>query len=307
MRINIETSDKHPGKGGMSRLFIYVFFGFHMLMFGGSGFFMAYADDPAPLYFLYMHGGFAILVYLIFYLTIFGVDEIKWMFINAGLGILGIYSQIDWLLSMFDRRLADFPLEVHVIPFLYFILYTFLLRQAVLDLTRSRENESRQKRVEYGYVVTSVTVYLLTGFLLHEQPRDRPTVTSAANVTYYSEPAGNVRQSPDPGIKTDGVMEKLRQGDVLWDERRYADAYEQYEKAYQEALAMDYWDESRNRKLAFSSSGMMATACMLGNWAVADKAMAELKERYQTLKPENQKKMDYWIRTGEPRLKNRQC
>ena len=72
-------------------------------------------------------------------------------------------------------------------------------------------------------------------------------------------------------------------------------------------MALDHFDESRNRKLAFSSSGIMATACTLGKWEEADKAMAELNERYGDLKPENQKKMDYWIKTGEPRLKKRQC
>ena len=37
--------------------FIYIFFGIHMLMFGLSGFLMAYATDRADIQFLYLHGG----------------------------------------------------------------------------------------------------------------------------------------------------------------------------------------------------------------------------------------------------------
>ena len=43
--------------------FIYPFFGIHMLMFGLSGFLLAYAPEHADLTFLYLHGGIAIVVY----------------------------------------------------------------------------------------------------------------------------------------------------------------------------------------------------------------------------------------------------
>ncbi|MBN1378317.1 MAG: hypothetical protein JXA04_03695 [Gammaproteobacteria bacterium] len=139
---------------------IYPFFMFHMLMFGGSGFFMAYSDNSPDVMFLYMHGGIAITVYTVFYLVIFGLDEVKWMFINAGLGLLGIYSQIDWILSFFGKRVGDYPYYVHVIPFLYFILYTFLLRHAILDIMNVGDDESKKQKVEFGYVVFSILIYV---------------------------------------------------------------------------------------------------------------------------------------------------
>jgi hypothetical protein len=141
---------------------VYPFFLVHMLIFGGSGFLMAYAKSHPPVFFLYLHGGFAIMIYTVFYLSIFGRDEVKWMFINAGLGLLGIYSQIGWLLSIFGKQIGDYPFYVHVIPFLYFVLYTFLLRHAVLDLTQSREDPGKKKRVEYGYIAIAVAVYLIS-------------------------------------------------------------------------------------------------------------------------------------------------
>ena len=109
--------------------FIYPFFGIHMLMFGLSGFFLAYGPSQPDLMFLYLHGGIAILVYLAFYLVIFGRDEIQWMFINAALGILGIYSQIGWILARFGKSIDNYPWYVSITPFLYYVLYTFLLRQ----------------------------------------------------------------------------------------------------------------------------------------------------------------------------------
>ena len=273
----------------------YIFFAIHMLAFGASGFYMAYSQSGPDLSFVYMHGGFAIIVYTIFYLAMFGVDEVKWMFINAALGILAIYSQIDWLLSYFGKRASDFPWEVHVIPFLYFILYTFLLRQFVVDITGSRDEGNRQRKVELGYILISIAIYL-GSYMIHDTKLPDRTSSSNSNT-----------QSYERTISKDTVTATIRKGDHYWDKRNYAEAYTYYKQAYAEANALDESNKTRNRKLAFSSSGIMATTCMLGKWDEADAAMEELKERYKDLTPENQKKLDYWIRTGEPRLKNRKC
>lgn len=138
---------------------IYPFFLVHMLVFGLSGFFMAYASDGPGLGFVYLHGGFACLIYTVFYLAMFGLDEVKWMFINSALGLLGIYAQIDLILSLFGKRAGDFPVSVHVIPFLYYVLYTFLLHQMVLDLFRARDDPKRKARIDALYVVISIVVY----------------------------------------------------------------------------------------------------------------------------------------------------
>src|SRR5690606_24778994 len=83
--------------------FVYPFFLVHMLMFGAAGFVLAYGAD-GDVGFLYMHGGMAIVIYTVFYLVIFGVDAVRWMFINAALGLVGIYSQIGWILRSEERR-----------------------------------------------------------------------------------------------------------------------------------------------------------------------------------------------------------
>jgi hypothetical protein len=164
LRANMTINGRSYRKGDEIAWYaVYPFFLLHMLMFGGSGFFMAYAGKHHDeTFFLYMHGGFAIIVYTIFYLAMFGRDEVKWMFINAALGLLGIYTQIGWILSLFDKDIGDYPTQVHVIPFLYFVLYTFLLRQAVLDITRSREDETRRRRAENAYAVVLTASYLIS-------------------------------------------------------------------------------------------------------------------------------------------------
>ena len=157
---DITVNGKTYRKGDTApKWFIYPFFLFHMAMFGLSGFFMAYGADDMDLAFLYMHGGIAITVYVVFYLAMFGRDEVKWMFINAGLGLFGIWVEIDWILSLFGKQLGDYPVGVHVTPFLYYILYTFLLRQLVLDLTGARDNPGRKRKVEFVYVALSLAVY----------------------------------------------------------------------------------------------------------------------------------------------------
>jgi hypothetical protein len=138
---------------------IYPFFLIHMGMFGLSGFFMAYAQDGPGLLFLYLHGGIACLVYVMFYAAIFGIDRVRWMFINAGLGLFGIYVQIDLLLSLFGKSADSYSAAVHFIPFLYYILYTFLLHQLVLDVTGSRSHARRRRTVDALYIGGSVAVY----------------------------------------------------------------------------------------------------------------------------------------------------
>lgn len=131
----------------------------HMLVFGFLGFMMAYGGIGVSVGVLYVYGAMAILIYLVFYLVIFGLDKVKWMFINAALGLFGIYAQIDGILSLFDKSVADFPWYVHVIPIIYYVLYTFLLYQLVLYLTGASKNPQRQRLVEILYVVISIAVY----------------------------------------------------------------------------------------------------------------------------------------------------
>ncbi|MEE4639604.1 MAG: hypothetical protein V2J42_12780 [Wenzhouxiangella sp.] len=139
--------------------FVYPFFMVHMGAFGLSGFFMAYSSEGPGLAFLYMHGGFACLIYLVFYLAIFGVERVKWMFINSGLGLFGIYAQIEVILSWFGKRAADFSPAVHAIPFFYYVLYTFLLHQMLLDVARARSNEKRRQLIDALYIIGSVVIY----------------------------------------------------------------------------------------------------------------------------------------------------
>lgn len=110
---------------------VYPLFMFHMLMFGGSGFIIAYGSDT-DVGSLFMHGGIAIVVYLVFYFSIFGIEQIKWMFTNAALGVLGIYSEIDWILSHFDKHVEDFAWYVHVLPFVYYVLLSLTIYLTLL-------------------------------------------------------------------------------------------------------------------------------------------------------------------------------
>lgn len=120
---------------------------------------MAYGADDVPLAFLYMHGGIAILVYTAFYYAIFGPDEVRWMYINAALGVYGVMAQIDLLLALVGKSVSDYTVAVHIIPFAYYVLYTFLLRQMVLDVANARDDEVKRNRIDNIYVGGSIAVY----------------------------------------------------------------------------------------------------------------------------------------------------
>ncbi len=142
---------------------IYPFFLVHMFMFGLSGFSMAYFSGT-PFLFLFFHGGIAITVYVFFYIYIFGVDEVKWMFINAALSLAAMYTQTDWILAIFGRDISRYPFHRHIIPFIYFTLYTFLLRQAFIDLFDAREDDYKRKIAENSFMGTSILLSLISFF-----------------------------------------------------------------------------------------------------------------------------------------------
>jgi len=133
-----------------------------MLVFGGMGFYFAYFNRHVDLSTLYLTGGFGVTIYTGFYLFMFGFDEVKWMFINALLGLLGIYSQVGWVLSIFGKKISDYPLQVNVVPFLYYVLYVFLLRHIVVDITKSGDDLKKKKRVEKYYIAISIAVCLIS-------------------------------------------------------------------------------------------------------------------------------------------------
>jgi hypothetical protein len=160
----LTMNGRYYAKGqDISGLAVYPFFLIHMAAFGLTGFLLAYGVGDFSI--VFWHGGVAIAIYMIFYLVIFGLDEVKWMFINAGLGIFGIMSQIDWILRWFGRTVSDYPAYMHVIPFLYFVLYTFLIRHALLDVFGAREDDARRRRVDLGYVGGSLLLYAGLHFL----------------------------------------------------------------------------------------------------------------------------------------------
>jgi hypothetical protein len=155
IRLSLTINGKlYPAGSEISAWKIYPFFLFHMALFGGSGFLMAYGATKAATAFLFLHGGLALSIYTVFYISIFGLDEVKWMFINAAIGLFGIYLQIGWILSFFGKEISSYPLIVHVIPFLYFVFYTFLLRQMVLDITGARGEPERTRKIDTLYLIS---------------------------------------------------------------------------------------------------------------------------------------------------------
>lgn len=139
--------------------FIYGFFLIHMAAFGSAGFFMSYGEGP-DLGFNFLFSGFAIVVYIVFYLTFFGVDEIWWLFINSALGILGILAQLDWILGVFGSSTANYPMQAHIIPAIYYVLYTFLLRRAVLHIFHAEDGTRKKQIIDGVYVAASLLVYV---------------------------------------------------------------------------------------------------------------------------------------------------
>jgi hypothetical protein len=142
---------------------IYPFFLIHMAIFGLPVFTGAYLPKAIVIESVigyHLFGSFAALVYVVFYEAMFGRDAVRWMFIDGALSSFGIYTVIGAWLTLIDRNIHDYPLYLHVLPFVFYILYTFLIRQAFLDITKSRYDKARRRVAEYIYVGISLMIYM---------------------------------------------------------------------------------------------------------------------------------------------------
>jgi len=165
MKLNVDfifNDHEYPKGSDVPWYLVYPFFIFHIFIFGCIGFWMAYYTNPVTHVLMFLHGGIAIFVYIKFYKGIFGSEAIKWMIINAILGMLAVWGQLGWILSfLLGKEINDFPIYVHIIPGVYFIIYTFLIRQAILDITNSREHKKKKIFIESAYVVIIVSIFIL--------------------------------------------------------------------------------------------------------------------------------------------------
>lgn len=108
-----------------------------------------------------------------------------------------------------------------------------------------------------------------------------------------------------PDFDRESVQRRLAW--TLWELRRYSDSLVAYQRAYDMLDELDLGEATDNARRAYNAAGIMAAACTQGQWARADRAMAELKQRIKRVSARDQQWLDYWVRTGEPRLAARKC
>jgi hypothetical protein len=154
----------------ISPIFFYIFFLFHSWIFAIS-WFMIFYTGQMPL-FGFLHWWIAIFVYLSLYSAVFWKEEIRNMLIGALIWALQIYSWLELIWSSlinetwYYKTFASMPLYYHIVPGLYFIMYTFLLKNAMIDLIWARNNPERSNIANWTFYIISLLFFLLPKFAL---------------------------------------------------------------------------------------------------------------------------------------------
>lgn len=146
--------------------------------------------------------------------------------------------------------------------------------------------------------------------LLYERqkkPAEQEKELLAAQHILFNLPDKVVKEdlAPDTSIDLEAITRRL--ADFYWEQRRYAEARVHYQRAQQYLSRIEVSEPERNRRLARNAAGRMATACSQQDWGEADQAMTELKARIADVDLETRRQLEYWVRTGEPRLAARKC
>jgi len=175
-----------------------------------------------------------------------------------------------------------------------------LLREALAFATKTQgRDHPAQARVHYQWNV------------LYERQSDgvrqEQALLSALAILEKYPDSEVQRAIGTKGGALDKEIVARRLGDLYWSQQRYDRGYEFYNRAYRCAHQIQVTEADRNQRLARSSAGRMATACSLEKWDIADRAMKELKERIKHVDERTRKHLEYWIRTGDPRLAARKC
>ena len=146
-------------------IYFYIFFLFHMGVFGIVGLYLSYADGGKESVTGLLISLLPMYVYIKFYIGLFGLDDVRWLFINSALGAYGIFAELDFILYLFGATVDDYPGYAHIVPFMYYILYTFLIRHALIDLTPARFDNNKKRLLEKTYVAISIVIYTAISLL----------------------------------------------------------------------------------------------------------------------------------------------
>ncbi len=164
MQANPPPDDKIM-KGNNIKWSFYFFFAIHMLGFGGITVSITYFPEewtPTPTYGnTLIFGGFALFIYSVFYVVTFKLEDLMSYVRDSLLGLYGVLSTISLLLSFFERSFWDYPLYYHILPTVYYIMYTFLFYQALLDIMRARDNEQKRKHATKVFTYGSLIIYTI--------------------------------------------------------------------------------------------------------------------------------------------------
>ena len=162
---------KDPATPLRTRLALYLFFLLHTAAFGTATFYVTYHLQRADAY---VFGAIAILVYVPFYLILFGADEVLWLVITSVLGLTMVYSWLETLALPFipepgtgsDRIITEFgkfPASRHILPGTFLVMYQFMLRNLLIDMLGARHNQARDRYVGWLFIAVSAAQILLGG------------------------------------------------------------------------------------------------------------------------------------------------
>ena len=143
--------------------FFFPFFIAHAVLFGLVVLLFAYAQYSSAmgLVILFIWGFLGVLCYLMVYSALFGLDSFKWIVSNTALALFGFSAELHLLIDWFNVETANIAWYRNMLPYAYYVMYTFWFRQLVLAAFGAREDTSKGERVSNYFLVVCLLIYLL--------------------------------------------------------------------------------------------------------------------------------------------------
>ncbi|EKE29455.1 MAG: hypothetical protein ACD_2C00172G0003 [uncultured bacterium (gcode 4)] len=141
----------------------------HVLIFGFTWFMLFYSHQrPAMGFLIWL---ITTISYLIVYVQLFGKEQIRDMLIGGLIWVIQVYGwleilaakAIDWTKEF--KTFDSMPMYYHLIPATYFIMWTFLVKNVIIDLIWARNNPEKMNLTYKLFYAISLLIFILPNFI----------------------------------------------------------------------------------------------------------------------------------------------
>lgn len=95
------------------------------------------------------------------YYIFFKFDNLKWLFKNTLIGIIGIWFELGLILTLMGKDIYDYPFYCHIIPIWFYAIYISVIRINRIDRANARRDKKQKVKIENKITRRTLVVHAI--------------------------------------------------------------------------------------------------------------------------------------------------